>query len=186
MPDAPGFNPNWSKEEHPITNVSWDDSTAYCYWAGVRLPTEAEWEKAASWDAEKQEHRKYPWGEDWDKSKLRCSEQYVREVDGTTPVGSYPSGVSYYGVLDMAGNVWEWCSDWFDPTFYRSHDGTMRNVENQSIGHKIDRVLRGGSWLDINYHLNCRCAYRYLNAPGVILDNIGFRCVSRLREWNSP
>ena len=107
MPDAPSWG--WI-DEHPMVSVTWDDATAFCEWAGVRLPTEAEWEKAARGT----DGRAYPWGNDWDKSK--CSN--FTNSKSTQPVGSYPDGASPYGVLDMAGNVWEWCSDWYSADYY--------------------------------------------------------------------
>jgi len=178
-PDAPDFNPNWSKRDHPIVNVSYNDAQEYCKWAGARLPTEAEWEKAASWDeATKQKHT-FPWGDEFDPSKLWCSTAKSGDAGGTKAVGSFPLGASSYGVLDMAGNVFQWCSDWYDKDFYGSRLATDRNAENQSVGEKKSRVLRGGSWFsDGAFYF--RSSYRYRIEP-VRRGRIGgFRCASGL------
>jgi formylglycine-generating enzyme required for sulfatase activity len=187
IPAAPDFNPTWTKENQPIVNVSHDDAVAYCVWASgdkpgsVRLPTEAEWEKAASWDAGNNQKRKYPWGDTFEESRLRCSPQRLqRPVSpsdvGTTPVGSYLSGTSYYGVFDMAGNVWQWCSDWYDKDFYATRQATERNPDNQTQGEKKYRVLRGGSW-KCNDPINFRSAFRDSFDPTKWDDHSGFRCV---------
>ena len=174
-PEAPSFNPNWFKRDHPIVNVSYNDALAYCNWAGVKLPTEAQWEKAARGT----DGREYPWGEKFDRSKLWCSESKFDDAGGTKPVGSFPSGKSPFGVLDMAGNVWQWCSDWFDENFYSSRTATERNPENQAVGEKKYRVVRGGSW---GYYVpgNFRSAYRLDDGPDGRGDGIGFRCASGL------
>jgi len=96
------------QDDHPIVNVSWDDAVAYAKWAGAALPTEAQWEKAARGT----DGRQYPWGNDWDAAKFVSS--FGGNAGGTKPVGSCPDGISPYGALDMAGNVWEWCADWYD------------------------------------------------------------------------
>ncbi len=118
MPDAPYWG--WI-DDHPVVNVTWHDAAAFAQWAGCQLPTEREWEKAARGT----DGREYPWGDKFDASKCIFSVGHRR--DSTAPVGSLPSGASPYGCLDMAGNAWEWCEDWY----YKSHDG---------------RVLRGGSF----------------------------------------
>ena len=87
-----------------MVNVDWNDANAYAEWAGAALPTEAEWEKAARGT----DGRIYPWGNDWDRTKC------VNAVHSTMPVGSIPAGASPYGCQDMAGNVWQWCADWYD------------------------------------------------------------------------
>ncbi|MEW5718366.1 MAG: SUMF1/EgtB/PvdO family nonheme iron enzyme, partial [Chloroflexota bacterium] len=122
------------REKHPVVLVTWRDAVAYCKWAGGRLPTEAEWEKAASWDEAKKEKRVYPWGKEFDKNKCNSSES---GIGGTTPVGKYsPQGDSAYGVADMAGNVWEWCNSLYRGYPYRADDG---REDAQSDGARVVR-----------------------------------------------
>jgi iron(II)-dependent oxidoreductase len=165
------FKADWEipngKEKHPVVNVSWNDAAAYCEWAGGRLPTEAEWEKAASWDDAKKIKRIYPWEGAFDKNKCNTSESGIRD---TTPVGKYsPMGDSFYGVGDMAGNVWEWCADWYDENYYQN--SPRENPRNDTPGQY--RVLRGAAFFDAA--VNARCAFRVGFFPGDRFVLIGFR-----------
>jgi len=150
---------------HPMREVSWYGAEAYCRWAGGRLPTEAEWEKAAGWDEAAQDARKWPWGDTFACSHCSswwCNAPYAGGPS-TLPVGSFPTGVSPYGLFDMAGNVWEWTMGG-----YRSYPGGPLVFEDDS-----HEVQRGGSWTNSDY--NVRCAVRS-PLPRYITDaNLGFR-----------
>jgi formylglycine-generating enzyme required for sulfatase activity len=151
------------KENHPVTNVSWEDAQAFCKWAGVRLPSEAEWEKAARGA----DGRIWPWG---NKPPTQGQCNFGMNVGDTTPVGKYPKGVSCYGSRDMVGNVWEWTGSLHKPYPYQSDDGR----ENPEADGR--RAARGGAW---GSHVDSvRCAYRNWVYPWIRLHEVGFRVVS--------
>ena len=159
---------NWEKadrDNHPINCVNWEQARSYCQAVGKRLPTEAEWEKAARGEG----GLVYPWGNEWDASKANTGESNIRT---TTPVGSYPSGISPYDVYDMAGNVDEWVHDWYDSAYYRNSPDKNPPGPSQGQG----RSVRGGSFA--YFRRDARVAYRGTLSPGYIFDVIGFRCAS--------
>jgi eukaryotic-like serine/threonine-protein kinase len=155
--DSPDFS------DYPVIFVSWEDARAYCEWAGRRLPSEAEWEKAARGT----EGQLYPWGKEAPRMGLA---NFNGQVGDTKPVGTYPEGASPYGALDMAGNVSEWVADWFGKGYYV--DSPAKNPPGPDDGEF--RILRGGSWF--NQSRAMRAAFRLWNLPSISSDSIGFRC----------
>lgn len=166
MPPAPSFDPLWSKELHPIVNVTWQEALAYARWAGGALPTEAQWEYAARSAGKRV---RYPWGATFEDDNLWCGA--YRDRMGTAPVVrtefTYTNAL---GLVDLVGNVWEWCADWFAPY--------TPEPQKDPIGppNGLQKVLRGGSWT-ANFALAdfFRCTYRGHASPKDYDENRGFR-----------
>jgi formylglycine-generating enzyme required for sulfatase activity len=164
--------PPLDREDHPVTLVQYEDAEAYCAWLAavsgkpIRLPTEAEWERAARGGLV---GRRYPWGDDIDPSRANFLPDPSFKVRwGTRPVGSYPP--NNYRLHDMAGNVWEWVSGWYWTDVCASSD----DADPAGRGPGVLRILRGGSWVnsDVNF---LRCAYRHKVPPDTYAYSVGFR-----------
>ncbi len=168
-------NPN--RNDHPITYISWEQAADYCHWAGqesgwgegiVQLPTEAQWEKAASWDPATQTKLTYPWGNE-------ANNDLFHQGNTTAPVGSYPEGASPYGVLDMVGNVWEWIGDWYDEDYYAQEEFPP-DPSGPETG--LYKIMRGGG-----YSARADTTIREFGYPESTSSrpakgpNLGFRCV---------
>lgn len=157
-------------ERHPAVHVTWFGAEAYCRWAKLRLPTEVEWEKAARGI----DVRIFPWGNEWHSEFVRWGQDERDEA--TAQVDAHPEGCSPYGIVQMAGNVSEWCEDWYQPRFYDEH--AMGNRRPPHSGD--ERVLRGGSCLK-THKLEFRCAMRAASSPVSIWATFtGVRCACDL------
>lgn len=161
-----GGQPFTQTDNHPVVGVSYYEAEAFCNWAGGHLPTEAQWERAARWNTTTSHPNVYPWGDTWNQEY--CNNYYDSNPAGggyqrcqTAPVGSYSAYGSPSGCQDMAGNVWEWCKDWYGSTYYSTSPSS--DPPGQSSGSY--RVLRGGSWGNDAYYYY-RCGYRYFNYSG--------------------
>ena len=151
-----------SEAEHPVVNVSWHDAQAYAKWVNKRLPTEAEWEKAARGT----KGQTYPWGDAFRKDNTNCNNEY----DGLTAVKQFPGGGSPYGVMDVCGNACEWVEDWYFDDYYKS--SPIDNPPGPDGGQY--RVIRGGFFGENK--AGVRCAARHYSPPGAMQEHVGFRC----------
>lgn len=159
---------DWSAPNHPIVGITWFEAVAFARWSGKRLPTEAEWEKAARGT----DGRRFPWGNDFDVQRCNISQSGI----GTTAAcGSFsPQGDSPYGVAEMSGNIWEWTSSLYLPYPYQRDEGREDLAEGAGR-----RVVRGGSWQS-RFEQHVRCANRHYAEVNFAFANTGFRCAKNV------
>lgn len=160
------YRPKAGSEKHPVNSVTWYGARDYAAFYGKRLPTEAEWEKAARGGLV---GKKYPWGDASPEGKAMCNANWSKGLKSILqPVGSFQ--LNGYGLYDMAGNLMEWCADWYDANYY--HNSQPKNPKGPSDGEL--RVLRSGVW--INYEDRLHCAHRHGLSPQTWYPLLGFRC----------
>jgi len=172
------------RAQGPAAGVTWYGAAAYCAWRDARLPSEAEWEKAAAWDDSAMTARRYPWGDEFHGQRLNfcdatcdAPQANVAWNDGyavAAPIATYEDGRSATGHYDMAGNVWEWVADWYDPAYY----ATSPEADPTGPETGEEKVVRGGSWYDTA--VLTMSAVRFPSAPGNADATLGFRCAADL------
>ena len=172
------------RAQGPIAGVTWYGADAYCAWRGARLPSEAEWEKAAAWDDSAMTARRYPWGDEFHGQRLNFCDATCDAPQANVawndayavaaPVVTYEDGHSATGHYDLAGNVWEWVADWYDPDYYV----TSPEADPTGPATGEEKVVRGGSWYDTA--VLTMAAVRFSSAPDNADATLGFRCASDL------
>lgn len=163
--------------DHPVVNVNWEEAQAYARWAGLRLPTEAQWERAAAWDATAGRSRAYPWGPEAPRAELANTGHATGSGSYTLAVGSLPKGASPCGALDICGSVYAWCADWYLGGSYAPGTAVVQDPTGPERGE--DRVLRGGGCF--NSAWDPRIFKRSTYDPGLRYPYLGFRVARPLR-----